>query len=344
MAVINKQKQKEKILSPTQLMIQKFKANSLAMFGLWTFLSIIAVVIIGSIYVKVTNYNLADLTRIKTHQYLPPSFENLFGTDRYGRDYFLRVIVGGAISLQVAVLATLLSTVIGVTIGAIAGYCGGKVDMFLMRVAEIVSSFPFLALAITISVMFVDYPAKARLFIMIFIMGILRWTGLARMVRGQILSLREQEFITATKALGISSKRQITRHLIPNVIAYIIVSATIAFAAAILTEASLSFLGLSVNEPVPTWGGLLQRASTSSVMKNYPWLWQFPGTLLFMLIMSINLVGEGLRDAVDPKSEVMSKSRKGRKLKKQERERIFAEKELAHKTIAEKAAGTEVKS
>lgn len=340
-AIVNKKNQKEKILSPTQLMIQKFKANTLAMIGLYVFIAIVVVVIIGSIYVDVTDYNLADLSRINDNQYQPPSKDNWFGTDRYGRDYFLRVIVGGKISLQVAVLSTLLSISIGVTVGSVAGYFGGKVDMFLMRVAEIVSSFPFLALAITLSAMLTDVDQKNKLFILIFILGILRWTGLARMVRGQILSLREQEFITATKALGISTKRQITRHLIPNVIAYVIVSATIGFAAAIMSEASLSFLGLSVNEPVPTWGGLLQRASNSTIMKNYPWLWQFPGALLFTLIMSINLVGEGLRDAVDPKSEVMSKSWKGRKRKKAERDRIFKEREL---NIQENVTGTEVKS
>lgn len=342
--VANKTKEHEKIISPTRLMIQKFKANSLAMFGLWTFLTIVTIVVIGSVYVNVTNYDLADLSRIGTHKYLPPSSENWLGTDRYGRDQFIRVIVGGAISLQVAFLSTILSVTIGITIGAISGYFGGKVDNFLMRVTEIVSSFPFLALAFTLSVIFSDVEQTTKLFILVFILGILRWTGLARIIRGQVLSLREQEFITATKALGISTKNQITRHLIPNVVAYVIVSATIGFAGAILSEAALSFLGLSVNEPVPTWGGLLQRASTSTIMRNFPWMWVFPGIALFALIMSVNLIGEGLRDAVDPKSEVMSKSRKGRRRKREERDKIFAEKELRNKRIGEKAAGIEVKS
>lgn len=300
-------KSHEKIVSPTQLIIMKFRANRLAMFGFWTFVGIVVIVLLATLYTTIIKYDFADLSNIGGGSYEAPSKENWFGTDKYGRDYFYRVLTGGYIALQVAVLATLLTTGIGVIIGAISGYFGGYVDNILMRIGEIVYSFPFLALAITISAIFAGYPARVRLMIMIFIIGMLSWPGLARMVRGQILSLREQEFMTATKALGISTYHQITRHLIPNVVAYVIVSATITFAGAIMTEASLSFLGLSVTEPVATWGGLLQRASRSAVMKNYWWLWVCPGTLLFLLVMSVNLIGEGLRDAVDPKSSVIKK-------------------------------------
>ena len=141
-----------------------------------------------------------------------------------------------------------------------------------------------------------------------FVIGILGWTSLARMIRGQILSLREQEFMTAARALGITKRQQIIKHLVPNTVAYIIVNATTAFAGAILSEASLAFLGLSVNEPIPTWGALLSSASTSTIMKNYWWMWVFPGILLFTLIMSINLIGEGLRDSVDPKAHIKFKT------------------------------------
>lgn len=300
-------KNTEKIISPTKLMILKFKANRMAMFGFYVFIAILAIVIASKIYTSIIAYDFADLSNIANGKYAPPNGENWFGTDKYGRDYFPRVLTGGYIALQVAFLSTLLNITIGVTVGAIAGYFGGKVDQFLMRLGEIVSAFPFLALAITISAIFSDVPAQMRLYVMILIIGLLRWTGLARMVRGQILSLREQEFMLATRALGISTKDQIFKHLIPNVVAYVIVSATINFAGAIMTEAFLSYLGLSVTEPVATWGGLLQRASKSSIMKNYWWMWVFPGSLLFSLVMSVNLIGEGLRDAVDPKSTVVQK-------------------------------------
>ena len=308
---LDNQNNQEKILSPTKILILKFKANKLAMFGLIAFLIIIFVVVLSKIYILVTHYDLGDISRIDSHKNLPPSWQHLFGTDKYGRNYLVRVLAGGWISLQVGILATLISVTIGIIIGSISGYFGGKVDMVMMRFTEVVSAFPFLAAAITISVIFIDAPETQKLYFMILVLGILRWTGLARMVRGQILSLREQEFMIASKALGIKTKNQITRHLIPNVMAYVIVSATITFAVAILLEASLSFLGLSVSEPVPTWGGLLQRASKSSIMKNQWWLWIFPGFLLFSLIMSVNLIGEGLRDAVDPKAGYTEHKKKG---------------------------------
>ncbi|GKX29278.1 peptide ABC transporter permease [Vallitalea longa] len=304
---LNKEIKHERIISPTRLMFIKFRANRLAMFGFWIFIAIVIFVLGFKLYTVLINYDFANLSEIGEGSYTSPNSEHWFGTDKYGRDYFYRVITGGYIALKVAVLSTLMIVVIGVIFGAISGYFGGYVDVVLMRIAEIVISFPFLALAIAISAMFADYPDETRLFIMIFIIGLLGWPSLARMVRGQILSLKEQEFMTATKVLGISTRKQITKHLIPNVIAYVIVAATINFATSIMLEASLSYLGLSVKEPVATWGGLLQRASTSVVMKNYWWLWVFPGILLFLLVMSVNLIGEGLRDAVDPKSEVIKK-------------------------------------
>lgn len=300
-------KNSEKIVSPTRLMLMKFRANRLAMFGFWIFVAIVVIVLAVTIYTKIINYDFADLSQISEGSYMPPSSKYWFGTDKYGRDYFYRVITGGYIALQVALLSTLLTIGVGVIVGAISGYFGGLVDVVLMRIGEIVISFPFLALAIAVSAIFIDYPEETRLYIMIFIIGLLSWPGLARMVRAQILSLKEQEFMTATRVLGISTRQQITKHLIPNVIAYVIVSATINFASSIMLEASLSYLGLSVTEPVATWGGLLQRASSSVVMRNYWWLWLFPGVLLFLLVMSVNLIGEGLRDAVDPKSEIMKK-------------------------------------
>jgi peptide/nickel transport system permease protein len=293
--------EKEIILSPTRIMINKFASSKLAMLGFLTFVAIVTLVVAFTLWIELTDYNLADTSRIETTSYAPPSFENFFGTDRFGRDYFVRVMAGGWISIQVGLLATLLSVFIGVAVGSTSGFFGGKIDNALMRFTEVIQALPFLPIAILVSVAFIDSPETEKLFLIIFILGCLNWTGLARLVRGQILSLREQEFMIAARALGIKSHNQIFRHLIPNVIAYVIVSATITFASSILAEATLSYLGLSVSEPVPTWGGLLQRASNSIIMRNQWWMWVYPGILLFSFIMSVNLIGDGLRDAVDPK-------------------------------------------
>ena len=313
-------KDAEIILSPTQLMIQKFKSNRLAMVGLWGFITIVTVVVVAHFYLAWTNYDFAATD--PALKYMAPSMEHPFGTDQYGRDTFLRVLEGGWISLQVGVLSTLMSVVIGLTMGSIAGYFSGRVDAIIMRITEIVYSFPFLALAYTVAAIYRDRPAEERLMYTIFLLGLIRWTGLARMVRGQMLSLREQEFIIATKALGIKTRNQIMRHLIPNVLALVVVSATLTFAIAILGEASLSYLQLSVTEPVPTWGALLSKAAQNSFgLRQYWWTWVFPGTMLFLFIMSINLVGEGLRDATDPKAEYQTK-----KQRKAAKERKRAEK------------------
>ncbi len=298
----------EEVISPTRLLIHRFKQNKLAVFGLFMFLFMVTVIVATWAYINLSGYNLAALNH--ADGYHAPSLKYLFGTDKSGRDYFPRVLLGGFISLQVGVIATFVSTFIGLVVGSVAGFYGKWVDSFLMRVTEIISSFPFIPIAVTISVVFAKYPQSQRLYITMFIIGILNWTGLARMVRGQILSLREQEFMLAAKALGIKPSAQIFKHLVPNVIAYVIVNATTAFAGAILTESSLSYLGLSVTEPIPTWGGLLSRANTSIIMKQYWWLWLFPGILLFCLILSVNLIGEGLRDAVDPKAQVKFREQK----------------------------------
>ena len=172
-----------------------------------------------------------------------------------------------------------------------------------MRFTEIVMSFPFLPLAITISaVVGAEMPGEYKMYITMFIIGLLSWPGLARIIRGQILSLREQEFMLAATALGLSDRRKIFRHLIPNTLGYVIVYATLGMASAILSESSLSFLGLGVVPPTPTWGNLVLNARDTHILTTRPWLWIPPGLCIFLAVISINLIGDGLRDAVDPKS------------------------------------------
>ena len=315
-------KEDEVILSPTQQIVIKFKSNRLAMFGFWLFSIIVALVVATHIYTTISGYDFSYTdTSLKN---LPPSLDHPFGTDKYGRNTIVRVFEGGWISLQVGFLATFMAVTIGLTMGTIAGYFGGKIDSVIMRIIEVIYSFPFLALAFIISAVFRDKPAEYRLFVIIGILGFINWTGLARLVRGQILSLREQEFILATKALGIKKRNQMIRHLIPNVLAMVVVSATLSFANAILSESFLSFLGLSVTEPIPTWGALLAKAASNSTsLRNFWWIWVFPGSMLFLFIMSINLIGEGLREAIDPKAIYTTKAdrknnKKRRKAEKQE--------------------------
>lgn len=313
-------KEHEKIVSPTMQVVEKFKHDRLAMVGFYCFSFLLIVIVGAQLYIYFSGYDLAHVNI--ANKYQGPSFEHLFGTDKQGRDLFLRVLAGGWISLQVGLLSTVLSIVLGVSIGAVSGFFGGRTDDFIMRGTEIVSSFPFLAIAMTISAIFIDLDVQLKLYLIILILGFLGWTGLARMVRGQILSLREQEFIVATRALGISSYNQITKHLIPNVLTYVIVSGTLTFAGAVLFESALSYLGLSVTEPIPTWGRLISISSKNAiVMTHYWWTWAFPGIALFILIMSINVIGEGLRDAVDPKTQHVTKEQRLRLKEKKIREK-----------------------
>lgn len=292
----------EVVDSPFKIYLDRYKKNKLAMLGLYLVGTIFLLIIITSIYIKVTGYDLAAMNHADRN--LPPSFKYPFGTDKSGRSYFIRVFYGGVISLQVGLTATIVSTTLGVLMGGIAGYYGGTVDNLIMRVAEVVSSLPLIPLAITVQATFSQLTTETRFMIMIIFIGVTGWTGLARMIRAQIMSLREQEFMLAAKAMGIKPSEQITRHLIPNVIAHVILSAISTFAGAIMVEATLSFLGLSVQEPTPTWGRLLNLAKTSTIMKDQWWLWVFPGIMLVTLIIGVNLIGEGLNDAVDPKSNV----------------------------------------
>ena len=186
-------------------------------------------------------------------------------------------------------------------IGGISGYYGGKLDNVLMRFAEIVYSLPFTPMIIAVASTMLWVPQSQKMYTVSLLIGLLSWPGLARLVRGQILTLREQEFMQACEALGISDFSKIFKHLLPNVISLVIVNATLQMASAILTEAGLSFLGMGVTAPTPSWGNLMNLARDSYVFQNYPWEWMPAGLMCLLTVISINLIGEGLRDAFDPK-------------------------------------------
>ena len=228
----------------------------------------------------------------------------LMGTDAFGRDVFRRLIVGGRMTMTVGAIAVIISTFIGVVIGGISGYKGGKLDNLLMRLTEIVSSVPFLPFCIILSSILGNSISETqRIILIMFILGLLSWPGIARLVRGSVLAEREQEFVTAAKALGVKEFGIIFRHILPNIITVIIVNATLDFATCMLTESSLSFIGFGVSEPNATWGNMLNGAQNGQVIENYWWRWAFPSLALGICTISINCVGDGLRDAIDPKSK-----------------------------------------
>lgn len=294
---IHIEKAKHIAVGPWQIAWERFKKNRVAVIGGGLFLLILAFVIIGPL---VSPYSISQFDL--KEKGLAPSAKHWFGTDEQGRDVLLRIMLGGRISILVGLLAASVSVVLGATVGGIAGYYGGKVDNLLMRFAEIVYSIPFTPTVISISAALMwKVPPQFTLFIVVGLIGILSWPGLARLVRGQILSFREQEFMQATQILGISDSSKIFKHLLPNTLAFIIVSATLGMAGAILTEAALSYLGLGVTPPTPTWGNMAQRATNNNVFRNMPWLWIPPGMMIMLTVVSINLLGEGLRDAFDPK-------------------------------------------
>jgi len=219
----------------------------------------------------------------------PPDADHFLGTDEIGRDVWARLLYGGRISVLVGLSAVLVQLVIGVTIGALAGFCGRLADNILMRFTETVMCFPFYAIAITLAAIF-----GASVWNVILIIGILNWTGLARLVRAELLSLREREFVLAAKAMGVGGFKIITRHLLRNAYGPILVYATLAVANGILAEAALSFLGLGVRQPQPSWGNMLSAAQSMRVLTYQWWLWIPPGIAIVTMVLSINFVGEGL--------------------------------------------------
>lgn len=231
-----------------------------------------------------------DLNSILT----PPDQYHFLGTDEQGRDVLARLIFGSRVSLSVGFVAVSIYVLIGIIIGAVAGYFGGKWDMILSRLIEVVICFPTFFLILTLLAVL----GPSIYYIMI-VIGVTGWTGIARLVRGEFLKLRDQDFVTACRSQGMGTSRIIFRHVLPNAIAPVLVSSTFGVAAAILVESSLSFLGFGVQPPTPSWGDLLSQSR--AFIDIAWWLTIFPGLAIFLTITSFNLVGEGLRDAIDPK-------------------------------------------
>jgi peptide/nickel transport system permease protein len=304
-------------LSPFQLALRRFRKHRMAMFGLGLLAILSIFIMFGGFFVH--GYcvpiskelrgeawaNCAD-TSLKLK---PPSNIHPFGTDQIGRDVLARTIYGGQISFMIGISAALVEVIIGAAVGAIAAYYGGWVDNALMRITEAMLIIPSLFLLIIGAKFFgKDIPdinifgreLTGSVLVIILIIGLTSWMYLARIVRANILSLRERDFISAATALGASDSRLILGHLIPNTTAALVVAATLGVATAILAEAYVSFLGVGVQGATATWGNMLDGAYR--YLETAPWLWFFPGTMILLTVLGINYVGDGLRDAMDPYS------------------------------------------
>lgn len=288
-----------------QMRMRRFIRHRMAVAGLIILICMLLYVIAGSFVFTEEDANYND-TSIRLQ---PPSAEHPFGTDTVGRDILARTIYGGQISLIIGILAALVAVTLGTAVGALSGYYSGLVDSVLMRITEAMLSIPSLLLLLVmakfLSSKVPDIEILGRTFsgsvlVIIFIIGITSWMYLARIVRSSFLSLKEAEFVLAAEALGVSSRRIIVVHILPNALAPIIVAATLGVASAILSEAYISFLGMGVRPPTASWGNMLDGAYR--YIGEAPWLWFFPGVLVVLTVMSINFVGDGLRDAFDPRS------------------------------------------
>ena len=300
------EREKTSVLTPRQLIWRRFRKHRMALIGMIGVSVLLLYVIIGSFFVTEAQANAVDLkARLSA-----PSETHWMGTDSTGRDIFARTIHGGQISLIVGVLAVLLSVSLGTVIGGFAAYYGGWVDALLMRFTEAMLSIPSLFLLIVLgkfigrdvqTITLFGTTFSGSVVIVIIVIGLTSWMSLARIVRANVLSLREMDYISVSKSLGASHMRIFFRHLIPNTMGAIIVSSTLGLAGAILLEAYVSFLGLGIQPPTASWGNMLTAAQTF-IQKGSWWMWVFPSLFIVLTILCINLVGDGLRDAFDPRS------------------------------------------
>ncbi len=286
-----------KTQSPFKMIIKRFLKDKLAIAGLIMLVVILFLILVVPIFTK--DPSAIDIVMKNK----PPSSEHILGTDALGRDVFARVLEGGRFSFFVGFLATIISVFLGTIFGLIAGYYGGVVDMIIMRVVDILMSIPTLPLLIILAAFLSDLEVNPqyRIYITLGLLAFIFWTTYCRNIRGIVLLLREQEYMQATEALGFSTLRKLFGHLLPNILPYVILYIATGLGSMMIFEASLSYLGLGVQPPYASLGNLLQSTRNFFDLTRRVWLWIPPTILLFASVLSINLVGEGLRNAVDPR-------------------------------------------
>lgn len=271
---------------------QKFRRHRLALTGMIVLAILTIGAVVGPVFLRFTPTEI-DLMAIRS----APDSTHLLGTDSAGRDVLSRLLAAGRVSLAVGVVAVAIYVAIGVVLGGIAGYAGGWVDGVIMRLADMVLSFPSIIVIITlVSIL------GPSIFNVMLVIGLLGWPPITRLVRGEFLTLRERDFVIASRSTGAPGLRIIFRHILPNALTPVIVNATFGMAQAILLEAALSFLGLGVQPPTASWGNMLNEAQSITTLEGMPWLWLPPGLMIVASVLSINFVGDGLRDALDPRT------------------------------------------
>ncbi|MFD1038913.1 oligopeptide ABC transporter permease [Virgibacillus byunsanensis] len=284
----------QKSRSPFKLALRRFMRNKLAVISVFVLLAIIIICTIAPLLTDL-DPERADLLLIEKG----PSEEHILGTNGQGQDNYARLLYGGRISLIVGFSAMFFTLAIGVTLGSLAGYYGKKVDSVIMRATDIMLMLPFLVLVLTIMAL-ID---KVTIGLFVTIIALTSWPNLTRIIRGTYLSLREQEFVLGARAIGASDFRIIFKHFIPNAIGPIVVNATLMMAVYIIIESGLSFIGFGIPNPTPTWGNMISEAQNIRILRNHPEAWIPPGLAILITVLSINFIGDGLRDAFDPKSK-----------------------------------------
>ncbi len=321
-----------RLMSPTRMVVRRFFRSKLSILGLIMVISLFLFSFVGPlIYTEwgeieldesgkteyatsVATYTVNGETytlRQTTEKYLKdnflaaPSAEHILGTDNEGYDIFVRLMYGGRISLTVSFIAVFLITILGVILGGLAGFFGGWIDNLIMRICDVLMCLPGVPILLIISTILdaSDVDAKYRIYLLMIYLTFISWTGTARLVRGQILSLREQEYMVAAESMGYSTARKIFKHLIPNVMPQLIVQMSLSLGSMILYEATLSYLNLGVKAPYAAWGSMINIISTNQdILQNYPYVWVPAGVCIVIAVLGFNFVGDGLRDALDPKA------------------------------------------
>ncbi|AUD14269.1 MULTISPECIES: oligopeptide ABC transporter permease [unclassified Planococcus (in: firmicutes)] len=297
---ITQQKKPERSLSPWQIARRKFVRNKLAMISSF-FILLVTLMSLSAPFLAPVLSPLPDISKVNIGAMnIEPNGEHLLGTDKSGRDVLTRLFYGGRISLLVGFSATLIVITLGTVVGALAGFFGGFIDSILMRFTDFVLNFPFLVFVIVLNTIL--YGIVDGLWVLIMVIGALSWGGVARLVRSKVLAEKENEYILAALSIGCSPFKVITKHLLPNVISTIIVQGTLIFATMIVIESALSYLGFGVPQATPSWGNMLSSANEPDVLQGKPWIWMPPAIIITLTILSINFIGEGLKDALNPKS------------------------------------------
>jgi peptide/nickel transport system permease protein len=270
-------------------LLRRFLRNRPAVISVF----VLSTIVLAAIFAPALERYPYDRMQLRARSQ-PPSAEHWLGTDRIGRDVWSRTIHGARVSLIVGFAATAIAVVIGTTLGALAGFLGGWVEQLIMRATDVLMTFPPIIIMLTLAAF-----APRGLWVIVFIIGGLSWPGVARLVRGQFLALKEQEFVAAAGALGVRPARIMLVHILPNALPPLMAMVSFGIGNAILTEAGLSFLGLGVPPPAPSWGTMLEAARNLDILRNLPWTWLPPAAMTVLTVLCVNFIGDGLRDAAD---------------------------------------------